>query len=590
MARVMRQPTINKGVYSWGTTKYATAVQYMEPKINTSITDKDYDIKRNVKVLLPDDSLGVSGKTGGVIDSEMAKGRVIYRVNKNTFDKEYSIPSSKFKVPIPQTKDRLGGLMNEELSFLDIAKLILPTKPQGSADYNYWSNIVEILQKIEIIKKNRPLNSSEIVKEQQIVQIIQREQMNLGMVSQQAVGQVGQPQGPVGQPVTPATPQITPSQLSGADTRLKLIGRQLQNLAQNAAVAAPIGAAAVFVPPLFLSAIASLPLTDIRILNNLLSIPLNSVGSLTSNVLSSLGSTELAAVAVALTSGLAIRRYLRNRPPASQPWLQPPAISAPLPPPAGPAGPAGPVNPSVIPIQGINDQNYGNVGILGPDANDPYNMIDPNAAPNPWLTPFQGIGDPIYGITEGTSIEEQNLDRATQNLRNIVAEIEADVPPLEADVPPVSDVQLSEEEEITLERLKELIRSRSSEEIKIDLNDWESINNSRDFGNMYYLNKDVIKKILKEIDVRPTNNEKRNKQLLYDYIRGNNEHSEKLKDAVYSGILNKKANIKNIISGNIENAPTIKDEMDELEKRIRLEPNQRTRRVMIRDLVRLTES
>jgi hypothetical protein len=188
MTMLMQKPTIDKQLYSWGTTKYKDAKGKVFKIENTDNVDIEYSGKGRVHVKQPDADKYVPATRKGLYASESASRNTIYKVNKTLYNTEYNISSNTHEIPLPDMNKKYSELAEDaiqrgQLSMtpIQIAQMILSTKAIGSPEQIYWQQIVGTLNQLAIIEQTRGLNDNELDIKAELEKIIDFEKQNIEM-------------------------------------------------------------------------------------------------------------------------------------------------------------------------------------------------------------------------------------------------------------------------------------------------------------------------------------------------------------------------------------------------------------------------
>ena len=212
--------TINKGLFSWGTTQYYSATDSMINITDLSSYNKEYSKTSQTKIKIP---------VSKDIKTKPLGQNTLYGVNTATPEDYNNITEENIKfynmnykqnnhmsVPAPKIIPNLAvKIMNDDnssnpnksvLDYIKIAEFLAEGK-KNSKDYQYYLDIVSTLKKIEIIKQQRELNDNEKKIEDEIKKTIDNEIKDIVLPNLSSLPQPTQPTLPI-QPTPPPTPTI----------------------------------------------------------------------------------------------------------------------------------------------------------------------------------------------------------------------------------------------------------------------------------------------------------------------------------------------------------------------------------------------
>lgn len=321
----MQQPTINKQLYSWGTTKKPSASLVVEPLPANYNNDANANYKelRNSNITMP------HSVHNGVIPTNTETGYFQPGANLSVqslppmdYNVEYKqLRESNIIMPAPVVipdfyiqalnagntqPDTQSEIQETKMNFIDMMAIILEYKKERRApDYDKWMSINSTYKKVLLFEKQRTLTENEINLKQQLEQIIsdEFEQIKVddpavAVATDPAVAVATDPVAAVADP-PPATP------VDRTDAKLRAVGASLLGL---------IATGAAILPPQLTQLVQSISLPNIGVLNSLLSIPINSGASATVSALSSLTPSSMQILAMMLVSGSAYMMYKRRTP------------------------------------------------------------------------------------------------------------------------------------------------------------------------------------------------------------------------------------------------------------------------------------
>lgn len=316
----MQQPTINKQLYSWGTTKKPSATLSVEalPADYNSSANANYKELRNSNITEPypihNGVMPVNTETGYFQPGANLSVQSLPPMDYNTEYKQ--LRESNIIMPVPvvipnfyiqalnagNTQPDQSPLDKETITnYVDMMAIILEYKKEmRSPDFDKWMSINSTYKKILLLEKQRTLTENEINLKQQLEQNISDEFEQI-KVDDPAVAD--DPVAVVADAIVADPPPATP--VDRTDAKLRAVGASLLGL---------IATGAAILPPQLTSLVQSISLPNIGVLNSLLSIPINSGASATISALSSLTPSSMQILAMMLVSGSAYMMYKRGRP------------------------------------------------------------------------------------------------------------------------------------------------------------------------------------------------------------------------------------------------------------------------------------
>ena len=431
----MLKPTIDKQLYSWGTTKKPTA-SYSSEAPPYKPTNVEYSELQQSNINVPNpNNLGTRpvnlansmygwiGAQGQTVASPPVPSNVEYaelQQSNIVVPVPVVIPNfaeSQFEGAAPVISEQMPGV-----SPMQMADIILQYKKETqSADYQQWVVAITAYKKIMIAKTIRDLTTEEkrimsVVEEQ-----IKTEMQNISLT---APAQPPDPQQEIDDLVEqlriaqlPAPKRWTQQEIDalyGPPVDQRTISAQLQRFGVIAsAYASSVASAAVSAAPASLSAsvatigiseiartVASLSPPDLATIGSMLGVGASATAqTIVGAIANSTGEGRLAVIGATFAAGGLLNYYMTRD--ASQPVLVAnPVVGAQIPiaqPVAQPVAPVVVGNPAVgaqIPVA----QPVNRPVIVGPDPGQGFNIIGyyPSQNPNnPWLTPMPGVGNQI---------------------------------------------------------------------------------------------------------------------------------------------------------------------------------------------------
>jgi hypothetical protein len=317
----MQQPTINKQVYSWGTTKKPSASLSVEalPANYNSSANANYTELRNSNITEPypihNGVIPVNTETGyfqpGANLSVQSLPPMDYNVEYKQLRESNIIMPAPIVIPNfyiqalnagntqPDTQSEIQETIT---NFVDMMAIILEYKKERRLpDFDKWMSINSTYKKILLLEKQRTLTDTEINLKQELEQNIlnEFEQIKVDAPVAVAADPVAVATAAISADPPPATP------VDRSDTKLRATGAALLGL---------IATGAAILPSQLTDLVQSISLPNISVLNSMLSIPVNSGMSATLSALSSLTPSSMQILAIMLTSGSAYMMYKRGRP------------------------------------------------------------------------------------------------------------------------------------------------------------------------------------------------------------------------------------------------------------------------------------
>jgi hypothetical protein len=315
----MQQPTINKQLYSWGTTKKPSASLSVEalPADYNSTANANYKELRNSNIIEPypihNGVMPVNTETGyfqpGANLSVQSLPPMDYNVEYKQLRESNIIMPAPVVIPnfyiralnAGNTEPDRSTLDKETITnYVDMMAIILEYKKERrSPDFDKWMSINSTYKKLVLLEKQRTLTENEIKLKQELEQNILNELDQIKVDDPVAV-----PTDPVAADAISADPPpATPVDRSDAKLR-----------ATGAALLVLIATGATILPSQLTALVQSISLPNIGVLNSMLSLPINSGMSATISALSSLAPSSMQILAIMLTSGSAYMMYKRGRP------------------------------------------------------------------------------------------------------------------------------------------------------------------------------------------------------------------------------------------------------------------------------------
>ena len=315
----MQQPTINKQLYSWGTTKKPSAslsVEALPADYNSSAND-NYKELRNSNITEPypihNGVIPVNTETGYFQPGANLSVQSLPPMDYNT---EYKLlRESNIIMPAPVVipnfyiqalnagntqPDTQSEIQETITNYVDMMAIILEYKKERrSPDFDKWMSINSTYKKILLLEKQRTLTDTEINLKQELEQNILNEFEQIKVDAPVATDPVAVATAAIDTDPPPATP------VDRSDAKLRATGAALLGL---------IATGAAILPSQLTQLVQSISLPNISVLNSMLSIPVNSGMSATLSALSSLTPSSMQILAIMLTSGSAYMMYKSGRP------------------------------------------------------------------------------------------------------------------------------------------------------------------------------------------------------------------------------------------------------------------------------------
>ena len=442
----MLKPTIDKQLYSWGTTKKPTASYSSEAPSGPTNVDYAELQQSNINVPVPNNlgtrpvnlsnnisKYGWIGAQGKTMASPPVPSNLEYaelQQSNIVVPAPVVIPNfaeSQFEEAAPDISEQMPNV-----SPMQMADIILQYKKETqAADYQQWVIAVTAYKKIMIAKTIRDLTTEEkrimsVVEEQ-----IKTEMQNISLTApaQPAAAQPAAAQPAAAQPVAQqdiddlvdqlriaqsSAPQqwtqqeidalYPPRPVYGPPVDQRPISTQLQRFgviasayASSAAPAVASGAVATIGISEIARTVASLSPPDLATIGSMLGVGASATAqTIVGAIANSTGEGRLAVIAATFAAGGLLNYYMTRDP--QQPVVATnPAVGVQIPV-AQPVAPVVSVNPAVGVQIPVDVQQVNRPVIAGPDPGQGFNIIanDPSQNPNnPWLTPMPGVGDPL---------------------------------------------------------------------------------------------------------------------------------------------------------------------------------------------------
>ena len=436
----MLKPTIDKQLYSWGTTKKPTASYSSEAP--SGLTNVEYAKLQRSNINVPNpNNLGtrpvnlansmygwISGQ-GLTVTSPPVPSNLEYAALQQS---DIVVPEPIIIPNFAELQFEEEGVINEQMpnvSPMQMADIILQYKKETqAADYQQWVVAITAYKKIMIAKTIRDLTDEEkrimSVVEEQIKTEMKNISLNMPVQSPQPVAvqqPAAQPAQPAAQPAQPAAQQSvddlieqlriaqsnTPQRWTQAEVNAlnpprpvfgppvdsRPISRRLQRFGAITAAAVSSGAAAGLSGAIttiglteIARTVASLSVPDLSMLGSLLGVGASATAqTIVGAIANSSGEARLAAALSTLAVGGILNYYYISPEPGQ----------------AGVAEPAPPiiaVNPAVGIQLPVDVYQENRPVIVGADPGQGFNIIgyDPSQNPNnPWLAQMPGVGDQI---------------------------------------------------------------------------------------------------------------------------------------------------------------------------------------------------
>jgi len=395
----MLKPTIDKQLYSWGTTDRPSATYSSQAPVGATNVDYSELQQSDIDVPVPNNlgtrpvnlnnsKYGWIGAQGHTVASREIPSNVEYaelQQSDTVVPEPIVIPNfaaNQFEVGIPDVAEKIPGV-----SPMQMADIILQYKKETQAiDYQQWVVAITAYKKIMIAKTIRDLTTEEKRIMSVVESQIKTEMQNISLTvpAPAPTPSAPTPSAPAAQPIssapTPSAPAAQPISSSTISPRLQQLGSDMVALSASGAIAG-VGLNEI------IRTVGSLSLPDLSTLSSLIGTGVNASSQIVLNTITSMPITTLSIIAGSLAAGGAIRYYRNPATPVVQGVPQQPVVAV-----NPDVGVQIPIDiPANDPIQGVGDPTPGinnNPWLFNP-ANDPN---------NPWLLPIQGVGDPTPGI------------------------------------------------------------------------------------------------------------------------------------------------------------------------------------------------